>query len=490
MSRHLSAALALSLLAAGVPLISLAQVPPVPAVTAPAKAEAKSDAKPADAKPRPAPKELSENAKRGLAYLVSQQQESGGWGQGGGWRTSGEGRGGRVEGKEVKDPTDVGNTCIATLALIRAGHTPKTGEYAKQVAKAVEFICSHVDKSDQKSLYVTDIRDTQLQSKIGTYVDTFLTALVLSELKGKMPDEAGDKKLLASLDKTIGKIEANQKADGTFADNKGWAAILSQGLCSKALNRARQAGANVKEETLRRDFAQTVATLDTKTGEFKGGAGAGGVAGRASRVEIAAAPADVAKVAKVEAKEGTEGKTEGARVAALEKAAAAAPSDAGVGLYNSSANGSRLQELANSQRGEKEAAEKVLADKQAPAESKAKAQAKLEQFKQVDDANGAAVKGLIRQLDDKRFIAGFGNNGGEEFLSYMNISETLLANGGQEWETWSKSIADGIHRVQNEDGSWSGHHCITGRTFCTAAALLTLMADRAPVPLAAQIKKN
>ncbi len=44
-------------------------------------------------------------------------------------------------------------------------------------------------------------------------------------------------------------------------------------------------------------------------------------------------------------------------------------------------------------------------------------------------------------------------------------------------------MAANLDRVQNEDGSWSGQHCITGRTFCTAAALLTLMADRAPVPV-------
>jgi hypothetical protein len=87
-------------------------------------------------------------------------------------------------------------------------------------------------------------------------------------------------------------------------------------------------------------------------------------------------------------------------------------------------------------------------------------------------------------LDDPQFLAGFGNNGGEEFLSYMNISETLVARGGPEWERWDRAISDTINRVQNSDGSWSGDHCITGRTFCTSAALLTLLADRMPVPLA------
>src|SRR5262249_27272694 len=55
------------------------------------------------------PKPLSDNVNRGLAYLVSQQDASGGWGQGGGWRTGGQG--GRVEGTDVADPPDVGNTC-------------------------------------------------------------------------------------------------------------------------------------------------------------------------------------------------------------------------------------------------------------------------------------------------------------------------------------------------------------------------------------------
>jgi hypothetical protein len=47
-----------------------------------------------------------------------------------------------------------------------------------------------------------------------------------------------------------------------------------------------------------------------------------------------------------------------------------------------------------------------------------------------------------------------------------------------------------LNNIQNEDGSWTGHHCITGRTFCTSAALLVLMADRTLVPVAAKIKEK
>jgi hypothetical protein len=387
------------------------------------------------------PKALSEVVNKGLAYLISQQHENGGWGQGGGWRSS---KGGRTpETANVEDPPDVASTCMATLALLRAGHTPKEGQYAKNVAKAVEFICNHVEKSDQKSLYVTDVRDTQVQTKIGPYVDTFLASLILAEMKGRMPDEKSEKRMIAALNKTIGKIEDNLKEDGTFAGNNGWASVLSQGLCSKGLNRARQAGLQVKDETLARADKQAASGLDLKTGGFGAAAGMG----------------------------------------------AAAPSDAGVGIYNSAAKNSSLQDSVNTNRLREVDAKRVLADTKASKEEKTKAQKDLDHFADVEKANQAAVGGLVKKLDDKQFIAGFGSNGGEEFLSYMNISETLLVKGGGEWQKWDKQVTENLDRIQNKDGSWAGQHCITGRTFCTASALLVLMADRAPVPLAAKIKK-
>src|SRR5439155_16386683 len=118
------------------------------------------------------------------------------------------------------------------------------------------------------SPYVTDVLGTQLQSKIGQYVDTFLAALVLSELKGKMPDVTSEKRLTTALDRTLAKIEKHQKADGTFAGNAGWASVLSQALCSKAINRAAQNGIAVKAETLDRDAQLAAAGVDLKARDF------------------------------------------------------------------------------------------------------------------------------------------------------------------------------------------------------------------------------
>ena len=67
----------------------------------------------------------------------------------------------------------------------------------------------------------------------------------------------------------------------------------------------------------------------------------------------------------------------------------------------------------------------------------------------------------------------------------MNISESLVLRGDETWRRWDQAMAGNLGRVQNQDGSWTGHHCITGRTFCTAAAVLVLTADRVePVTVA------
>ena len=38
-----------------------------------------------------------------------------------------------------------------------------------------------------------------------------------------------------------------------------------------------------------------------------------------------------------------------------------------------------------------------------------------------------------------------------------------------------------VLKMQNNDGTWAGHHCITGRVAVTSAAILTLAVDREPL---------
>src|SRR5439155_11783428 len=139
------------------------------------------------AAPRPEPKPLGEHVKKGIDYLVEHQLQSGGWAQGE------EAAAMRGSGGESATVANVGDTCIAALALIRAGNTPKEGVYAKNVARAVLFVTEQVEKSAADDLSVTDVKNTRLQSKLGPYVDTFLTSMLLAEVKGKMPSAESEK---------------------------------------------------------------------------------------------------------------------------------------------------------------------------------------------------------------------------------------------------------------------------------------------------------
>jgi hypothetical protein len=364
----------------------------------------------------------------GIEYLIKHQQTDGGWNQGGGWRQNLKQQGGRVEGENVEDPSDLGNTCVSLMSLLRAGHSPTSGNYRENTAKAFDFICRYVEKADEDSLYVTPVRDTQLQVKIGAYVDTFLAGWVLSELKGHLAEGTDEARRAAALDKVVQKIEHNQKDDGSFAGNTGWASVLSQGLCSTALNSAARSGAKVSQRALDKDQKQNLGGLDIAKGDFT-------------------APASPT----------------------------AEPSSAGVSLYRETSKLNGLSENWKSNLERKKKAETVIADESAPAQAKEQAQTDLDKIASDDKAAQVAVQAVAGKLSNDRFVAGFGNNGGEEFLSYMNVSEGLRSRGGKEWDQWKPKMQTTVCNAQNDDGSWSGNHCITGRTFCTSAALLTLL---------------
>lgn len=77
----------------------------------------------------------------------------------------------------------------------------------------------------------------------------------------------------------------------------------------------------------------------------------------------------------------------------------------------------------------------------------------------------------------------FAQAGGEEFVAFHLITETLIQKGGADWLAWYPVVRDKLIGVQNADGSWTGAHCITSRSFCTAAALLVLLAPRRLLPI-------
>jgi hypothetical protein len=370
------------------------------------------------------PKPLSKSLKRGLDWLAGTQNRDGGWGQG---DESVNMRGSR--NGEVRSNSNVADTSMATLALIRSGSSPSDGAYRGTVRKGVEYVVGQIEASDEDSLYVTDVRGTRVQSKIGTYVDTFTSLMLLSEVKGTMGTAGENKRVEKAMSKVVTKIEKNQRQDGTFA-NQGWAPVLTQGLAAKGLNRASQSGADVDDRTLRR--------LES-----------------AAQAQASAAPG---------------------------------AGDAGIALYSKAAGSSGLRDTVNTWKGKRKDLEKKAAHGNA-LERRA-ARRDIARNEKAAKAADSAEADLVGRLADPSFVQGFGNNGGEEYLSYLLVSESLVVQGGERWKKWDANMANLLARVQNKDGSWTGHHCITGRTFCTASALLVLMADRAPVPVSASLRKG
>lgn len=366
------------------------------------------------------PKPLNENVVKGLAYLVSQQETNGGWSQGE------ESKYMHSVGEVNKDIPNVADTCMAGLALVRAGNCPNAGPYAKNVAAAVDFVCKSIEKADRDSLFITEIRGIRVQQKLGQYVDTFLASVFLPEVKGRMPNPIDNERVTAALDRVIRKIERNQDKDGGFASG-GWAPVHSQSLAMQGLNKAKQVGANVSDEALARADGYATRSYDHRTGSFS------------------------------------------------------SAGSAGVQLYAAGATLGSLQSSVDTFNTKKAELEKIATSTSAPKEDRDKANSQLKHYEEVQQNQQLALGSVAKRLGDQGFVQGFGCNGGEEFLSYLQISQTLVTNHSKEWPDWDKKITNNIDHVQSSDGSWMGQHCITSRTFCTAAALMVLTADRSAI---------
>jgi len=322
---------------------------------------------------------------KGLRWLAAVQGADGGWGQdGGGTSTVRAGQNLETTGN------DVANTAVATLALLRSGPASLQGEYGRSIRRGVQFVLQSVENSPTEGLAVTSITGTQIQRKLGPFIDTFLSSMLLSEVDGVLGDPQENRRVRRALEKCITKIEKNQQQDGSWNISGGWAPILGTSIASRSLYAARLKGVPVSPQVMGKVSDYT-----------KKSAQAGPVAAEAA---------------------------------------------AGVALYQG-------------------------------------AQA-LEQLSRTDAdrrGNDREIKSITDELSSARFVRGFGSMGGEEFFSYLNISDSLRRAGGEPWSKWNNQIKPTLVKLQNEDGTWAGHHCITGRVAVTSAAVLTLTADQRAV---------
>lgn len=344
------------------------------------------------------PNQTSAAVEKGAKWLASVQGADGGWGQDGG-ASSHNRQGESLESKV----NDVANTALAALALMRAGN-----QYRANIERAITFILQKVEASPADGLSITDVKPTQIQRKLGPYIDTFLAAMVLAQVEGSLAG-ASKARARSGLEKCVSKIERNQLSDGSWNIGGGWAPVLGTSLASRSLYEAGKNGVKVDKEVMARADSYTVNSQ-------KGGSGGGVGAGSGSMTETVTVTAS-----------GERGRI------------GAGAADAGIALYK---DAQALEQLSRTEADRKK--------------------------------NASQIAAINSKLSDARFVEGYGSIGGEEFFSYLNISDSLKRTGGKEWREWNAKITQKILKLQNNDGTWAGHHCITGRVAVTSAAILNL----------------
>ena len=128
----------------------------------------------------------------------------------------------------------------------------------------------------------------------------------------------------------------------------------------------------------------------------------------------------------------------------------------GVELYNWAACLGILQDSLNTSNAELPHLRDTAAHSP-DARERGAAKRELAWIAEVERTQQAARAAVIERSKDRSFLAGFGSNGGEEFLSYMTIAESLVVQGGDDWKRWdSRMTAEPRSRCRTATGAGPG----------------------------------
>lgn len=359
------------------------------------------------------PQNIQASIEKGLKWAKEAQQASGGWGAGLGSM------------QHIRDPhavnADPATTSMVAMALLRCGSTLTEGEYSTALVKATNYLLKEIE-STKKSQYITTATGTQIQGKLGQNIDAVITAQYFSNLLTKTAiDHPLVAQIKVSLDICVKKIQDNQEANGRTSGGS-WAGVLQSSMANSALEAATVNGAVVDQKKLEKAKNYQESNYDYNTGTTNADDGAGillysmsgSVRASASGARDAREQLEVAK------KEGKIAK------------------DADVSVDN-------LKKIGYSS----EEATKLNTS-----------------YKVYESAKVQAQSDVV--------MNGFGNNGGEEFISFLQTGESMLVSKDDTWKKWYDNVSAKMLAIQNADGSWNGHHCITSPSFCTATCLLIM----------------
>ncbi|TAL48081.1 MAG: hypothetical protein EPN92_04125 [Chitinophagaceae bacterium] len=357
---------------------------------------------------------VQEAVKKGMEWIDKAQGNDGGWGAGSHYA------------QQVMDPhavpSDPASTSLVSMSLLRNDNTLLKGKYAENLKKGTEFLLKAIENCPPDQVPITTLTNTQPQIKLGKNIDVILTAQFFTNLlRYELKNEQLKKRIEKALDKCVAKIQQTQSANGSWADG-GWAPVLQSALANNALESAEDVGRKVDATVLNRSRNYQNKNFNADTKSVVTGDAAGVILYSISSTARATAK-EAKKAEEIIAKAKKEGKLDGKATVSEEN----------------------LKKIGYD---ELEAKNITTA------------------YKVNKAAQGEAVR------DD--VMSGFGNNGGEEFLSFLMTGESMLMQGGDNWKKWYDMMSGKLVNIQNGDGSWNGHHCITSPVFCTATCLLIL----------------
>lgn len=367
---------------------------------------------------------ISEN--RAYDWLITAQNNDGGFAAG------------SHAHQEMMDPhaapSDPATTAMVSMALLRAGSTVTEGRFATVLARTTEFLLKAIETSPEDALNITPLTGTQIQVKLGQNIDAALAAQYLSNLMGRMPcNDPKHDRWLNALNNCTGRIQRAQTADGSV-QGSGWAGVLQSSFATNALESAEHVGADVDKKALEQARSFQKGNFDANTGSVATDAAAG-----VTLYAVSGSTRSSAKEAR-QAEEMLERAKKEGKVKADAPVSPAALEDAGLSR---------------------------------------------DEAKKANIAYNVYQAAKVRAQSNE-VLNGFGNNGGEEFMSFLQTGESLIINKDQSWRNWYDATTVRLVGIQNNDGSWSGHHCITSPVFCTATALLILSVNNDIETLVAQ----
>ena len=178
-------------------------------------------------------------------------------------------RDGSLPAGDAEYHSPIGVTSLAALAFMAAGNPPGRGPYGDAVARAVDYLLSHVTPTGSETAgYVTAADDRQSRTH-----GHGLATLALAQAYMVSPDSPRGRRIAAALELAVRRIEISQGAEGGWyydprrsVEHEGSVTIcLVQGLRA-----ARNAGIHVDTKVIARaiDYVQR---LQDERGGFRYG---------------------------------------------------------------------------------------------------------------------------------------------------------------------------------------------------------------------------